>query len=61
MHTCRLIEGGPIPWTAISAFADKYGLNLSDLEDLEHFIRVLDDRYLEIQERKRKEQVKKRG
>lgn len=61
LHTCRQVDGGPIPWVAINDYSSLYKLSLSEMEDLEHLIRALDDKYLELQEKKRKQAQKSRS
>lgn len=61
LHTCRIVDGGPIPWTALHEYAVAYRLSLAEMEDLEHLIRALDDKYLDFQDKKRKQAHKHRS
>lgn len=53
LSTCR-VEMGHIPWTAISSYATRY--NVHDFVKFHEFISYLDNRYLEYQSRRIKNQ-----
>lgn len=57
LSTCRAIgmAAGPIPWTAMEAYADKLGLVEDDFERFTVLVRALDSEYLEYQAKKAKE------
>lgn len=57
LHTCRLLDGGAIPWTAIAQFCDRYGIE--DGDDFEALIRAMDNHYLEWLDKERKKAVAK--
>lgn len=33
---------GPIPWMAVARYAEVYGLDLDELEDLDHYVRAME-------------------
>lgn len=37
---------GPIPWTAVNEYAQRYGLDDDEQEDFEYLIGEMDDTYL---------------
>lgn len=49
LATCRTVGmvAGPIPWTAIRAWGERYGLTLEEEEELREYIRTLDAVMLE--------------
>lgn len=60
LHTCRHVDGmggiGPIPWTAIVAYADRAGLDREAGDVLVEVVRSLDRVYLDDErERMRKD------
>lgn len=43
LSSCRLVEGGPIPWTAINDYARANGMDWYDRKHLEHCVREIDN------------------
>lgn len=62
LHTCRGGMGcdGPIPWTAVDAYARRHRLNDEQADDLLYYVRAVDDAWSENQ-RKKQESEKRRG
>lgn len=42
LNTC-VDMGGQIPWTAIKAYAEAYGLNVDEMDDLTRNIRAMEE------------------
>ena len=42
LATCTGGMGGAIPWTAIHAYAERYGMSLSDEEELLSYVRAIE-------------------
>ena len=54
LSTCRAygMAVGPIPWTAIDAYARRHDIAGEDYDDLVYFVRAMDGEYLERQNKK---------
>lgn len=55
LDTCRPVgwEEGPIPWTAISEWCDRHGLDGDQRDAMNHHIRAMDLEYLKYRASKR--------
>lgn len=42
LNTC-VDMGGQIPWTAIKAYAEAYGLHVDQMDDLTRYIRAMEE------------------
>jgi hypothetical protein len=61
LTTCRPLgmSEGPIPWTAIAEYCDRYDIADEQREDLFYFLREMDTAYLKARvEQSKKEQKK---
>ena len=56
LSTCRDVGMGlgPIPWTAMNAYAERYGLEDDDFAEFTWLLKRLDATYLQQQDEKRK-------
>lgn len=65
LHTCRQIEGGRIPWTAINEYIRVYGIedpeDPSVRDDFAAIIRQLDDEFLIYMAQRAKDKEGKGG
>ena len=54
LSTCREVGMaiGPIPWTAIRAYADTYDLGLDEFNDLVYHLGQMDAAYMDYHHRK---------
>jgi hypothetical protein len=60
LHTCRLYEGGPIPYAAVIEYADRFGFDDEQVDLALYLVRALDNVFLDRQAEKQKrwQQVK---
>lgn len=63
LHTCRGGLGcdGPIPWTAVDAYCNRYGLRGDRADDMLYYIRAMDDAWLEHNRKKQEAERKRSG
>lgn len=60
LNSCRSVgfAPGPIPITAIFAYAEHYGVTGFEEQDLIYYVQVLDRKFLEFADKKSKQQTK---
>lgn len=51
--------GGPIPWTAVNSYAQRYEMDEEEFEDLLYHVRALDNAILKRESDKAKAATKK--
>lgn len=55
LNTCRQIgmSLGPIPWTAMIQYADRFGLDEDLIDDFIYIMRIMDEAYIEHSNKKK--------